>query len=125
MNRVPVKECEDFLATQNIPRVPSHSDSNIERIGIWKIALEEASKVNGMYCEFGSGIFCTPTIASMIPDKIYYAFDSFEGFKYEDFSDMHKKGTWAGEQSIGEKLGGEIAEKRVKSIPNVKIIKRR
>ena len=113
MKRVSKEELSKYLSKQIIPHAEHFLDVNLGRPDIWKWSLKEASKTEGLYCDFGSGTHTTPQIADLIPkNKILYAFDSFEGLK-EDFSDDHKTGMWI----------EEGAEQFLNDIHNIKVIK--
>lgn len=94
MHRINKEELYKFLNTQKIPKVDAFGSLTLGRPQMFQKSIEESSKIDGLYCEFGvmSG-GTTNTIASLIPDKTLYGFDSFKGIT-EDYSEIHKKGTW-------------------------------
>jgi hypothetical protein len=122
MERVPQSELMVFLNTQTIPEIPNFL-TRYARDELLKISLREASKVEGLYCEFGSGVYVTPVIKSFLPNKLLYTFDSFEGFKYEPYTDLHTIGTWGGQWFNETKYGGEEVEAALRKLPDVTVVK--
>ena len=101
--RVNTEILRKYLETQNIPKVITFENLKEGRPEMFKVAIEEANKIEGLYLEFGvmSG-GTTNQIAKLIPNKILYGFDSWKGIT-EDFSEIHKKGTWIERPRISEK----------------------
>jgi predicted O-methyltransferase YrrM len=87
MKRISKTELEHYISKQQIPFIEG------DRPALFKLGIEEAKKINGMFLEFGvySGGTAN-TIADLIPDKTLYGFDSFSGLK-EDYTENWKKGS--------------------------------
>lgn len=93
MHRVLKEELDNFLATQNIPKVKAFKDVEKGRFQMFENSVWEALKVDGLFLEFGVLTGGTINqISSLIPNKIVYGFDSFKGLP-ENYTDVYRKGS--------------------------------